>query len=434
MPCRFFHKKVNKVWVFKPLLTRPTLSDWVFISPVNRNYYVYSPFTATVENITSGPSSWKNITFSNGVTLRMNNRFNLEVGDTVNEGEVIGSAGPISYAGIDDVIINNGLAFPDVFGVSGSGVSDFIGQEIQNVPNDSYSCIDCECSGEKSIVLFHSLLLSAGFSVELHVGNVGDSLPAPDLSQVTSANFLGWYTGRKYQKEYTGVIEESGIVFVWAKWSMDDPFSSGYTTVKQSENVLPANAISSETYNVLRTNSSVPWMIDEDEASSLYGGNIVCIGSNVAQRNSFSQPKQYDAEAFYAVSYGAGLEYYIMPFVMYTNSIQGDNSVGIFLSPIGTQEVLTENIGSQFEQNLYSGDVAWYASSFVTSNIIDPGVMNKVYNTVPSVKNRIYVYAYAYGGTPSSDYIPSIIPILLVFSSRVTGLPSINMFSKHIVK
>lgn len=434
MPCGFFHKKVNKVWVFKPLLTKPTLSDWVFIMPANRNYYVYSPFSATVERITSGISSWKNITFSNGITIRMNNRFELNVGDTVNVGDVIGAAGPMSCSGIDEGAIFNGLAFPDLFGVSGSGIAEFIGEEIQSVPNDSYMCIDCTCSGEKSIIIFHSLTLSTGNTSVLRVANVGDELQAPEMPAVANAKFLGWYIGRKYQKEYTGIVEESGIIFVWAKWDIDKPFSSGYVTISQSENVLPANSIESQTYKVFRSGSSVPWMIDEEEANSIYGDDILCIGSYVEERTSFSRPRQYDAEGFYVVTYGKEHNYRIRPFVVCTKSIPKDGNIGMFFSPIGTQVMEGKEKGVPFEQTLYSGDVSWYVEGGKTSNTVDPGGMNTVYNLVPSYLNRIYMYAYAYGGTPSFDYIPSIIPILLAFSSRVTGLPSINMFSKHIVK
>ena len=441
MSCPLFHNKVKKLWVYKPLLDHPSLSGRVFILPINRNYFIYSPFTAKITNIHNiNPfSSFTNITFDNGVVFGMNNDFELKVGDTVNEGEIIGSTGGISNAGLDESIFANSESsgiVPDIFNISGDAdISSIIGGEVQSVPNDTFKTVEAECTGVGSVMVFASLYLPG---TVVQKGNVGEIADPGELPEYAGRHFDGWYYGREFKEKYNGTIKYDGINYLWAKWSYD---KAGKITIRGKQNIAPGNIIKEVTYDYNMdqySNFSFPWMLDEDE-ENIFGelGVVSVIGSQLIDTTStMGRGSIYNCNLFYSFSrttINRG-EIEISPFIM-LNEDAGGRNCGIFFSPIGSQVVY--NSGGKFEQTLYSDDAVWlaYSSGIASqSNSVAPAYFYNEGDLEPDYTASIYVATYSHGGTPiqKQSYSPDIIPILTMFSSRITGRPSINMHNRFI--
>lgn len=441
MSCPLFHNKVKKLWVYKPLLEHPSLAGRVFILPINRNYFIYSPFTAKITNIHNiNPfSSFTNITFDNGVVFGMNNDFGLSVGDTVNEGDIIGSTGGISNAGLDESIFSNAESsgiVPDIFNISGNAdISSIIGAEVQSVPNDTFKTVEASCTGVGAIMVFASLYLPG---TVVRRGRIGDIVDPGELPEYDGRHFDGWYYGREFKEKYDGSIKYDGINYLWAKWSYDN---AGKITIKGAQNIAPGNIIKEVTYDYNMnqySNFSFPWMLDEDEESIFEAlGCVSVIGSQLVKIDStMQQGSVYSCTIIYNFSRAVvnGGEIAISPFIM-LNSDAGGRNCGIFFSPIGSQVVY--NSGGKFEQTLYSEDAVWLAENSgiaSQSNSVSPASFIHEGDLEPYYTGAIYVAKYSHGGSPiqKQSYSPDIIPILTMFSSRITGRPSINMHNRFI--
>lgn len=438
MSCPLFHSYVKKAWVFKPLLSIPSFSDWVFICPINRNYFVFSPFDSTVTEVKLGIGSFANVTFDNGVIMRMNNVFELKVGDEIKNGDIIGSVGPISYAGFDAGLFQEDAEvpiMPNVFGISGNvNISEYIGQEIQNVENDKYSCIDLECTGYGAAVVL--VPLKGGYDNEVYRLTPGSSIsinPVPNPPSSQNVVFSGWYKDRRYTQEWDNIVPD-GLTILFAKWEYSGEYTKNIL-LKERQSILQPNKIEDVQYKINSYVGNLPFIIDEDE-SNILGEDIFVISSHIVDTTPLVYTaKQYDLlgvnEGY--ITYQNPDRYQISPYIMYSKSIE-DKSVGIFLSPIGYQ-ICYASAGEKFSQTLYDGDVQWYEENVVESNTCDPANIGRISNITPTKNRSIYVYAYAYGGTPhGGDYIPDIIPILFFMSSRISGGPSIKYFNKYLTK
>lgn len=437
MSCPLFHNKVKKLWVYKPLLDSPFLAGRVFICPINRNGFVYSPFSATITRVrTTISDAFDDIEFDNGVILNMNNEFELKVGDYVSEGQIIGSCYPISYAGFDSSQFSDAEStriVPNIFSVSGdTDISGIIGEEVRSVPNDTFATVDVACTGVGAIMIFDSLYIPGKV---IRTGSVGDEIDPGTLPTYAGRTFDGWYYGREFAEKYDGSIKYDGINFLWGKWSFAN---SGKVTIVGKQNIAPGKIIKDVTYDYSLnqySNFEFPWMLDEDEEDIFGGLGVISVigsqllGSNIIQSGNeqFGWDLQF---SFTRIAVTDG-EISISPFVM-LNSSPGERNCGIFFSPVGSQVVY--NDGGVLEQTLYSSDAEWSASSYSESNSPAPGVFTHAASLEPDYKGAIYVAKYSRGGSPiqKQAYSPDIIPILTMFSSRITGRPSINMHNRFI--